>query len=124
MLVRFLEETQNRSTAEYRKLTKGKTLEQMGKDLDLLTKSAFGTNDIVKDVIQFNENQQTTEMVTDAAFEIAGTIALQFVPGLGQVAAARLAVSAAKWGTKAVKVVNYAAKAEKPSQQQKIPNNE
>lgn len=113
MLVRFLEETQNRSTAEYRELTKGKTLEQMGKDLDLLTKSAFGTNDIVKDVIQFNENQQTTEMVTDAAFEIAGTIALQFVPGLGQVAAARLAVSAAKWGTKAVKVVNYAAKAEK-----------
>lgn len=113
MLVRFLEETQNRSTAEYRELTKGKTIEQMGKDLDLLTKSAFGTNDIVKDVIQFNENQQTTEMVTDAAFEIAGTIALQFVPGLGQVAAARLAISAAKWGTKAVKVVNYAAKAEK-----------
>ena len=55
----------------------------MGKDVDLLTKSAYGTNDIVKDVIKFNENQQMTEMVTSAAFEIAGTIALQFVPGLG-----------------------------------------
>ena len=113
MLVRFLQETQNQTTAEYREVTKGKSLEQMGKDLDLLTKSAFGTNDIVKDVMQFNENQQMTEMITDSAFEIAGTIALQFVPGLGQMAAARLAVSAAKWGTKAVKVVNYAAKAEK-----------
>lgn len=113
MLTRFLEETQNNAVDEYRNLTKGKTIEQMNNDLDLLTKSAFGTNDIVKDVIQFNENQQTTEMVTDAAFEIAGTIALQAVPGLGQMAAARLAVSAAKWGTKAVKVVNYAAKAEK-----------
>lgn len=67
----------------------------------------------VKDVIQFNENQQITEMVTEAGFEIAGTIALQFVPGLGQMAAARLAVSAARWGTKAVKVVRYAQKAEK-----------
>ena len=113
MLMRFLESTQENSRAEYQNLTKGKTLEQMGKDLDLLTKSAFGTKDIVKDVVQFNENQQTTEMVTEAAFEIAGTVALQFVPGLGQMAAARLAVSAAKWGTKAVKVANYAAKAEK-----------
>ncbi len=111
VLVRFLEETSNQLTAEYREVTKGKSIEQMGKDLDLLTKSAFGTNDIVKDVIQFNENQQTTEMVTEAAFEIAGTIALQFIPGLGQVAAARLAVSAARWGTKAVKVANYAEKA-------------
>lgn len=113
MLMRFLEETQYNATEEYRNLTKGKTIEQMNNDLDLLTKSAFGTNDIVKDVIQFNENQQTTEMITDAAFEIAGTIALQAVPGLGQMAAARLALSAAKWGTKAVKVINYAAKAEK-----------
>ena len=113
MLLRFLQDTQDNSKLQYQELTKGKTLEQMDKDLDLLTKSAFGTNDIVKDVIQFNENQQTTEMITDAAFEIAGTVALQFVPGLGQIAAARLAVSAAKWGTKAVKIANYAAKAEK-----------
>ena len=111
VLVRFLEETHNQATAGYREVTKGKSVEQMGKDLDLLTKSAFGTNDIVKDVMQFNENQKTTEMVTEAAFEIAGTIALQFIPGLGQVAAARLAVSAARWGTKAVKVANYAEKA-------------
>ena len=92
-------------------LSKGRTLQQMEKDFDLLTKSAYGTKDIVKDVIQFNENQQTTEMVTLAAAEIAGTIALQFVPGLGQVAAARLAVSAAKWGTRATKIVNAANRA-------------
>ena len=111
ILIRFLEETHNESNTGYKELTKGKSIEQMEKDLDLLTKSAFGTNDIVKDVMQFNENQKTTEMVTEAAFEIAGTIALQFVPGLGQMAAARLAVSAAKWGSKAVKVANYTEKA-------------
>ena len=52
-------------------------------------------------------------MVTEGVFEVAGTIALQFVPGLGQMAAAKLAVSAAKWGTKAVKIANAAVKAEK-----------
>lgn len=113
LLVKFLQDTKSNASQNLRTVTNGKTLEQMGKDVDLITRSAFGTNDIVKDVIQFNENQQTTEMVTEAAFEIAGTVALQFVPGLGQMAAARLAVSAARWGTKAVKVANYAAKAEK-----------
>lgn len=113
LLVKFLQDTKANTSQNLRTATNGKTIEQMGKDIDLITRSAFGTNDIVKDVIQFNENQQTTEMITEAAFEIGGTIALQFVPGLGQMAAARLAVSAARWGTKAVKVVNYATKAEK-----------
>ncbi len=109
----FIKESKQTYLKEFQKLSKGKNLEQMGKDVELLTKSAYGTNDIVKDVIKFNENQQMTEMITSAAFEIAGTIALQFVPGLGQVAAARLAVSAAKWGVKGVKVASYAAKASK-----------
>ncbi|MGN0031786.1 MAG: LysM peptidoglycan-binding domain-containing protein [Candidatus Gastranaerophilaceae bacterium] len=113
LLVQFLQDTKSEAAQNYRAASQGKTLEQMGKDIDLITRSAFGTSDIVKDVIQFNENQQTTEMVTEAAFEIAGTVALQFVPGLGQAAAAKLAVSAARWGTKAVKVVKYAQKAEK-----------
>lgn len=113
LLVQFLQNTKSEAAQNYRAASQGKTLEQMGKDVDLITRSAFGTSDIVKDVIQFNENQQTTEMVTEAAFEIAGTVALQFVPGLGQAAAARLAVSAARWGSKAVKVVKYAQKAEK-----------
>lgn len=109
----FIQESKQQYLKEFQKLSKGKTLEQMGKDIDLLTKSAYGTNDIVKDVIKFNENQQMTEMVTSAAFEIAGTIALQFVPGLGQMAAAKLAVSAAKWGARGVKIATYAAKASK-----------
>lgn len=109
----FIKESKQQYLKEFQKLSKGKTLEQMGKDVDLLTKSAYGTNDIVKDVIKFNENQQMTEMVTSAAFEIAGTIALQFVPGLGQMAAAKLAVSAAKWGARGVKIATYAAKASK-----------
>lgn len=109
----FIQESKQQYLKEFQKLSKGKTLEQMSKDVDLLTKSAYGTNDIVKDVIKFNENQQMTEMVTSAAFEIAGTIALQFVPGLGQMAAAKLAVSAAKWGARGVKIATYAAKASK-----------
>ena len=113
MLLHFLKETKSASQSEYQTLTNGKTLEQMGKDLELLHKSAFGTSDIAKDVAQFNENMVVTEMVAESVFEVAGTIALQFVPGLGQMAAAKLAVSAAKWGTKAVKVANAAAKAEK-----------
>ncbi len=113
ILVQFLNDTKTNARREFTNIAQGKSLDQMGKDIELITRSAFGTNDIVKDVIQFNENQQITEMVTEAGFEIAGTIALQFVPGLGQMAAARLAVSAARWGTKAVKVVNYAKKAEK-----------
>ena len=52
-------------------------------------------------------------MVTQAGAEIAGTIAMQFIPGLGQAAASRLATSAAKWGAKSVKVAKYAQKAEK-----------
>ncbi|MCM1010145.1 MAG: LysM peptidoglycan-binding domain-containing protein [Fusobacterium sp.] len=113
MLMKFLQETQNESAASYRALTKGKTLEQMGKDLELLHNSAFGTNNISREVAQFNENMVITEMVTEGVFEVAGTIALQFVPGLGQAAAARLAVSAARWGSKAVKITNAAVKAEK-----------
>ena len=113
ILVQFLNDTKTNARREFTNIAQGKSLDQMGKDIELITRSAFGTNDIVKDVIQFNENQQITEMVTEAGFEIAGTIALQFVPGLGQMAAARLALSAARWGTKAVKVVNYAKKAEK-----------
>lgn len=113
MLLEFLQNTQAETASTYRSLTKGKTLEQMGKDLELLHKSAFGTSDIANEVAEFTDNLATTEMITEGAFEIAGTIALQFVPGLGQMAAARLAVSAAKWGTKAVKIANAAKKAEK-----------
>lgn len=107
----FIKDSKQKYLQEYQKLAKGKTLEQMSKDVELLTKSAYGTNDIVKDVIKFNENQQLTDTITTAALEIAGTVALQFVPGLGQIAAARLAVSAAKWGAKGVKVANMAMKA-------------
>ena len=112
ILIQFLKETKTGAGQELKNITNGKSLEQMGKDIELITRSTFGTNDIVKDVIQFNENQQITEMVTEAGFEIAGTIALQFVPGLGQVAAARLAMTASRMGLKAVKVANFAVKAE------------
>ena len=113
LILQFLRDIHTNSSETFMELTKGKTLEQMGKDLELLNKSAFGTNDIVKDVVQFNQNMVMTEMITEGAFEVAGTIALAFVPGLGQAAMARLAVSAAKWGNKAVKLTNTFKKAEK-----------
>lgn len=106
----FIKDTKQIYLQEYHKLSEGKSLEQMSKDVELLTKSAYGTNDIVKDVLKFNENQQMTDMVGTAALEIAGTIALQFVPVLGQLAAARLAVSAAKLGSKGIKIANLAKK--------------
>lgn len=112
-LKEFLKQTKEGATQSYIELTKGKTLSQMQKDVELITRSAFGTSDIVKDVMQFNENQVVTEIITEAAFEIAGTVALSFVPVLGEMAAARLAVSASRWGMKCIKLTNFALKAEK-----------
>lgn len=110
LLKKFLIETKENCSQELKYLTQGESLEQIANKVELLAKAAFGTNDIAKDVTQFNENMQTTEMITDAAFEIAGTIALQFVPGLGQAAAVKLAASAAKWGARGYKIAQGAIK--------------
>lgn len=83
----------------------------MQSDLETLTKSAYGTNDIGKAVAQFNANQETTEMITEAAAEIAVTAALMAVPGGQAFAAAKLAATAARWGSKGVKVAKFANKA-------------
>ncbi len=112
-LAKFLNDTKANATAELKNTSKGKSLEQMENDLNLITRSAFGTGDIGKDQMQFDENQMITGMITEAGAEIAGTIALQFIPGLGQVAAARLAANSAKWGVRAVKVTKALQKAEK-----------
>lgn len=107
LLKQFMTSTKENCAQKLKYLTQGESLEQMANKAELLAKAAFGTNDIAKDVTQFNENMVMTEMMTDAAFEIAGTIALQFVPGLGQAAAVKLAASAAKWGIKGAKVLKY-----------------
>ncbi len=109
----FIKTSKEKYEEEFLKLSDGKTIEQMTKDLELLTKAAYGTNDIVKDVMQFNENQLMTDMITSAGFEIAGTIALQFIPGVGQLATAKLAVSAAKWGAKGARIASAANKVSK-----------
>ncbi len=112
-LKNFLKDIENSSREQFQNVAKGKTLEQLEHDVELVRKSAFGTKDIVKDVIEYNENQEMTDMIGTAALEIGATVALQFVPGLGQMATARLAVSAARWGAKGAKLVKYAGKAEK-----------
>lgn len=110
LLKQFMTSTKENCAQELKYLTQGESLEQMANKAELLAKAAFGTNDIAKDVTQFNENMVMTEMMTDAAFEIAGTIALQFVPGLGQAAAVKLAASAAKWGARGYKIAQGALK--------------
>ena len=97
----------------FNQVAKGRTIEQMSAEVDTVRQGAFGTRDIVNDVIKYNANQQMTEMVFEAAGEIALTAALQVIPGAGQIAAAKLAVSAARWGSRGLKVVRYAAKTEK-----------
>ena len=111
VLLRFLKEQKTNSQEAYDNATQGRSIEQMGKDLDLITKSTYGTNDIAKEVAQFNANQKTTEMVTTVAAEIGATMLLAAVPGAGQWAAARLATSVTKWGATGVKIANYATKA-------------
>lgn len=103
-LVKYLQNVKQELSTQYQKITKGKTIEQLGKDAQLVTKSAFGTNDIGKDVAQFTENMATTEMVSDIAGDIALTVALSMVPGGAAWGAARMAATAAKWGSKGLKI--------------------
>lgn len=102
-LQQYLRSAKQSLTTEYQKISKGKTLAQMEKDSQLVLKSAFGTNDIGKDVAQFTQNMATTEMVTDMAGDIALTVALSFVPGGAAWGAAKMAATATKWGSKGLK---------------------
>ena len=103
-IIQYLQTVKQELSTEYRKLTNGKTLEQMGKDFELVTRSAFGTNDIGKDVAQFTKNMATTEVVTDIAGDIVLTVALSFVPGGVAVGATKIAATTAKWGVRGVKI--------------------
>ena len=97
---------------QFNQIAKGRTIEQMSAEVDTVRQGAFGTRDIVNDVIKYNANQQMTEMVFEAAGEIAVTAALMAVPGAGAIAAAKLAASAARWGSRGLKVAKYATKAQ------------
>lgn len=103
-IIQYLQTVKQELSTEYRKLTNGKTLEQMGKDFELVTRSAFGTNDIGKDVAQFTKNMATTEIVTDIAGDIVLTVALSFVPGGVAAGATKIAATTAKWGVRGVKI--------------------
>ena len=103
VLRHFVDQYKQQQMKLYDETTKGRSLEQMQSEVDTVRQSAFGTKDIVNDVIKYNQNQEMTGMVVEMAGEIAATAALQAIPGLGQMAAARLAVSAAKWGTRGAK---------------------
>ena len=112
-LIKYLNETKNITSKKLKEISGGKTLEQIQKESELLTQSTFGTSNIAKDVAVFNANQELTGIAVEAGAEIAATIALQLVPGAGQLAAARLAANAAKWGSKGLKMAEIANKAEK-----------
>ena len=100
-------------SAEYDALTNGDTPEEMAQKLESLSRAAFGTNQIGDKVAAFNKDMITTMMASEAAAEILGTIAVSWIPGVGEAAMAKLAVSATKWGTKGVKIVKMANKTKK-----------
>ncbi len=113
-LVETIESSVVDLNAEYGRLTKGKSLDQMGKDIQLITRSTFGTSDIGKDVSQFASNMATTEMITDIAGDIALTVVISLIPGGAALGAAKIAATTAKWGSKGLKiakVLNKTAKA-------------
>ena len=103
-LNQYLRAGQEKISTEYRNLTKGKTLEQMQKDVKLIRQSTFGTKIITKDSDQFTQNMTTTEMVSDIAGDIALTVALSAIPGGAAWGASRMAATAAKWGVKGAKL--------------------
>ncbi|MCQ2753924.1 MAG: DnaJ domain-containing protein [bacterium] len=88
------------------------SIEQMKQDLEQLDQAAYGTKNILKDVIKFNQNQQATQMTAEIVGEVALTVVLAAVPGVGELAAGKLAVTAGKWGAKGAKLVKYAKKAQ------------
>ncbi len=109
-LTLHMRNAQGQLSSQYNNLTKGKTLEQMGKDCELIAKSAFGTNDISKDVAQFTDNMATTEMIADITGDIVLTVAVSAIPGGAAWGTAKLAASAAKWGAKGAKVAKVLTK--------------
>lgn len=106
----FIEESFNNAKDMILELSDGKTLEQLGNDVELATKSAYGDNDISKEITKFNQNMVLTEAFADSAFEILGTIALTMIPVVGQLGAAALAARTAKMGSNMVKVTNMLRK--------------
>lgn len=113
MLIQFMNDTQKQCSQEYQRVTQGKSLEQMQEDLDLIRKSAFGTKDIVKDVIKYNENQLYTEMAVRGAAEVVGTIAVCWIPGVGEAACAKTAASLAKFGYETTRLAKMASTMER-----------
>ena len=111
--ISYLQSAKQDLSEQYMNITKGKTLEQLEKDTELVTKSAFGTNDIGKDVAQFTTNMATTEMVTEIAGDIALTVALAAIPGGAAAGCARMAATTARWGVRGVKVAKALNKVSK-----------
>lgn len=114
----YLKEEKIALEAQYKKTCDGKTLTELGNDVKLSARGAFGTSDILKDERIFDENMAMTEFGTEMGFDIVMTIALSFVPAAGEWAAAKTAATMAKWGTRLNKLKNftnlakYSAKAE------------
>lgn len=106
----FIEESFNNAKDMILELSDGKTVEQLENDVELATKSAYGDNDISKEIAKFNQNMVLTEAFADSAFEIVGTIALTMIPVVGQLGAAALAARTAKMGSNMVKVTNMLRK--------------
>ena len=111
VLRNWVDQQKQQSIQQFDQIAKGRSLEQINQDIDSVRQAAFGTNDIVNDVIKYNSNQQITGMATEIAAEIAVTTALALVPGGQAFAAARVAASAAKWGSRGVKLARYMPKA-------------
>ena len=111
LLLNYIKDIKSELSTDLKLVTKGRSLEQMGKDYEKITKSAYGTNDIAKDVAQFNANQKTTEAATMIAAEVAGTILLSVTP-LGPIAMAKNVANLAKYGYKGAKIANALQKAE------------
>ena len=81
--------------------------------LEQLNQACYGTKAVGKEVAKFNENMATTNLVTEMAVDIGSTVALSFVPGLGEAAIARWTLKLAKNGKKATKLYKTLTGAQK-----------
>lgn len=110
ILIEFLIETRREINTQMLNLSEGKSIKELQEESEKLSTAAYGTNNIGKMVADFNKNMVYTEMGSQIALEVTGTIILQFIPGLGQAAATTLATKLASLGYKGAKLTKYLTK--------------
>lgn len=116
VLASYIVVIRNDLATQLNNITNGKSLAQLQKDAMEAEELAFGTKEIVKDTIRYNNERATRNMISEGMADLAATAALSAIPGLQTLAVARIAKTAhtvSKWGTRGEKFAKLMIKGTK-----------